>query len=92
MDIILRLLLLCACAIVVLSVSIKVVRDDQRIVILRFGKPLGVRGPGIVMILPFVDRITRVTLNESIPGWETLTEQQLEEKLMAHFIHPTGDV
>ena len=39
---------------VLLWSSVKVVREYQRIVLFRFGRMVGLRGPGIVIIIPFI--------------------------------------
>ena len=48
--------------IVILALAIKIVRQYERAVIFRLGKLLGEKGPGIFMILPFVDRLVKVDL------------------------------
>ena len=53
---------------VVLSMAIKIVREYQRLVIFRLGRSIGQKGPGIVFLIPFVDR----------PVWVDLREQFLE--------------
>ena len=53
---------------VVLSMAIKIVREYQRLVIFRLGRSIGEKGPGIVFLIPFVDR----------PVWVDLREQFLE--------------
>lgn len=48
---------------VVLSIlAIKITRQYERAVVFRFGKLLGVKGPGLFVIIPFVDKIVRVDL------------------------------
>ncbi|WP_292368065.1 slipin family protein [Methanoregula sp. UBA64] len=42
--------------------SIKILRQYERGVVFRFGRLIGLKGPGIISIVPFVDRITRVDL------------------------------
>lgn len=46
----------------ILSASIKIVREYERAVIFRLGRLLGVKGPGIFFIIPFVDSLIRVDL------------------------------
>jgi regulator of protease activity HflC (stomatin/prohibitin superfamily) len=48
--------------------SIKVVREYQRIVVFRVGRCIGTKGPGIIVLIPIVDR----------PVWVDLREQYLE--------------
>ena len=42
--------------------TIKIVKQYERGVVLRFGRLVGVRQPGFNVIIPFVDRMTRVSL------------------------------
>ncbi len=39
------------------AVSIKVVREYQRVVLFRLGRVSGARGPGLILINPITDRI-----------------------------------
>ena len=48
--------------IVFLSNAIKVVPEYQRLVVFRLGRCIGDRGPGLVLLIPFVDRPVRVEL------------------------------
>ena len=47
-----------------LSQSIRVVREYQRIVVFRLGKCIGEKGPGPILLIPFVDRPVWVDLRE----------------------------
>jgi regulator of protease activity HflC (stomatin/prohibitin superfamily) len=49
-------------ALIVLPFTIKIVKQYERGVVLRFGKLVGVRNPGFNVIIPFVDRMTKVSL------------------------------
>src|SRR5690348_2540783 len=44
--------------------SVRVVREYQRLVVFRLGRALGARGPGLVLLIPLVDRPVRVDLRE----------------------------
>jgi regulator of protease activity HflC (stomatin/prohibitin superfamily) len=62
---------------VFLANAIKVVNEYQRIVLFRLGRCLGPRGPGLVLIIPFVDRAVRVDLREQvreIPAQTSITK------------------
>jgi regulator of protease activity HflC (stomatin/prohibitin superfamily) len=48
----------------ILSQSIRVVREYQRLVVFRLGKCIGERGPGPVLLIPFIDRPVWVDLRE----------------------------
>jgi regulator of protease activity HflC (stomatin/prohibitin superfamily) len=46
--------------IVILSAAIKVLKEWERGVILRLGRLQPVKGPGLIFIIPIIDRVTRV--------------------------------
>ena len=48
----------------VLGSAIRIVPEYQRLVVFRLGRVLGARGPGLVLLIPFVDRAERVDLRE----------------------------
>jgi len=50
---------------IVASAAIKIVPEFQRLVVLRLGRCIGERGPGFVLLIPFVDRPLRVDLREA---------------------------
>jgi regulator of protease activity HflC (stomatin/prohibitin superfamily) len=66
---------------VFLTLSIKVVREDHRLIIFRLGRFLAVKGPGLVISIPVVDRIQDVNLTESLPGWQGLSKPELDERV-----------
>ncbi len=48
--------------VILLSMMIKVVREYERAVIFRLGRLIGAKGPGLFIIIPFVDNLVRVDL------------------------------
>lgn len=48
--------------VILLSMSVKVVREYERAVIFRLGRLMGAKGPGLFLIIPFVDRLIKVDL------------------------------
>src|SRR5512143_943833 len=65
-------ILLCAVAFVVvvlvffLANAIRIVNEYQRLVVFRLGKCIGDKGPGIVLLIPIVDRAVKVDLREQV--------------------------
>ena len=49
---------------VILSTAIKVVREYERLVVFRLGRSIGQKGPGIVFLIPLIDRPIMVDLRE----------------------------
>ncbi len=63
--------------IIILPNAIKIVPEYQRLVLFRLGNCVGTRGPGLVVIIPIVDRIVRVDLREQyleIPHQTAITK------------------
>lgn len=46
--------------------AIKIVPEYQRLVVFRLGRNVGERGPGLVLLVPLVDRAVRVDLREQV--------------------------
>ncbi|WP_322806243.1 SPFH domain-containing protein [Thermanaerothrix sp.] len=49
-----------------LAAAIRIVPEYQRLVVFRLGRCLGSRGPGLVLLIPFIDRGVRVDLREQV--------------------------
>lgn len=61
---------------VLLPMSIKIVREYQRLVVFRLGKCVGQRGPGLVLLWPFIETANWVDLREQfleVPHQTTIT-------------------
>jgi regulator of protease activity HflC (stomatin/prohibitin superfamily) len=60
-----------------LSMAIKIVREYQRLVVFRLGKSTGQRGPGLVLLIPFIESAVWVDLREQyleVPHQSTITK------------------
>ena len=44
--------------------TIKIIREYERLVVFRLGRLIGARGPGVVFIFPFINRVNKVDLRE----------------------------
>ena len=60
--------------------SLVFIKPHERAVVLRLGKFVGVLSPGLNIVLPFVDRVVKVRLDQ-IQGHELMSEQQLLDKI-----------
>jgi regulator of protease activity HflC (stomatin/prohibitin superfamily) len=65
--------------IIIAAKSFARVQPNERLVVLRLGKLLSVCGPGLNIVLPFVDHAIRVDV-EKIAGWRGLSERELRKK------------
>lgn len=55
-----------AVVIIFLANAIKIVPEYQRLVVFRLGRSVGAKGPGIVILVPVVDRAVRTDLREQV--------------------------
>jgi regulator of protease activity HflC (stomatin/prohibitin superfamily) len=63
--------------IVFLVSAIKIVPEYRRIVVFRLGRCIGTKGPGLILLIPFVDRPVTVDLREQvreIPTQQSITQ------------------
>lgn len=49
-----------------LANSIRIVPEYQRLVVFRLGRSIGTKGPGIVLLIPVIDRAVKVDLREQV--------------------------
>lgn len=64
-------------ALVGVSMSVKIVREYQRLVLFRLGRAIGTKGPGLVFVNPVTDRTSMVDLREQfleIPHQTAITK------------------
>ena len=50
--------------IALIAATIKIIREYERIVVFRLGRLMGARGPGVVFIIPIINRVNKVDLRE----------------------------
>ncbi|MEE9188747.1 MAG: SPFH domain-containing protein [Anaerolineales bacterium] len=53
-------------AMALLVTAIRVIPEYQRLVVFRLGRSIGAKGPGVVILIPVVDRGVRVDLREQV--------------------------
>lgn len=69
--------LLVGIAVLLLALALRIVPEYQRLAVFRLGRILGAKGPGLVLLIPFVDRGVRIDLRErffDVPPQTTITE------------------
>jgi regulator of protease activity HflC (stomatin/prohibitin superfamily) len=62
---------------IILPMAIKIVPEYQRMMVFRLGRAIGTKGPGLIFLIPIVDRGIRVDLREQyleIPHQTAITE------------------
>jgi regulator of protease activity HflC (stomatin/prohibitin superfamily) len=71
---------------VLAGASIRVLREYERAVVFRLGRVLEQKGPGLVLLIPAVDRMVRVSLRTvtlRIPPQEVITRDNVPVKVAA---------
>ncbi|MEL7644384.1 MAG: SPFH domain-containing protein [bacterium] len=49
-----------------ISSALKIVPEYQRLVVFRLGRGIGAKGPGLIILIPWIDRAVRVDLREQV--------------------------
>lgn len=85
--------------IVLLILSIRIVTEYDRGVIFRLGKYVGVRGPGLILLIPLLENMVKVTLRTitmEIPSQKIITKDNVSIDIAAvayyHIVDPTKSV
>ena len=71
---------------IILLSAIKILREYERGVIFRFGRLRGAKGPGIFLIIPFVDKMIKVSLRTvtmDVPPQDVITRDNVPVKVNA---------
>ena len=66
--------------IIILSTMIKILREYERGVIFRLGRFIGIKGPGLILLIPFIDRMVKVGLRVvtlDIPPQDVITKDNV---------------
>ncbi len=74
--ILLSLLILLVLAATAAAASVRVLREYERAVVFRLGRLIGAKGPGVVLLVPMIDRMVRVSLRThtlNIPAQDVIT-------------------
>ncbi|TFB08796.1 slipin family protein, partial [Candidatus Marinimicrobia bacterium MT.SAG.3] len=69
-----------------LTSALKVVREYDRGVIFRLGRLIGAKGPGLIILIPIVDKMVKVSLRVvtlDIPSQDIITKDNVSVKVNA---------
>ncbi len=72
--------------IIIAAAAIKILREYERGVIFRLGRLIGAKGPGLIFIIPGVDKLLRVSLRTvtlEIPPQDVITRDNISIKVNA---------
>ena len=71
---------------IIASASIKILREYERGVIFRLGRLIGAKGPGVIFIIPGVDKLLRISLRTvalEIPPQDVITRDNISIRVNA---------
>jgi regulator of protease activity HflC (stomatin/prohibitin superfamily) len=75
-----------AAALVLLGSSVRVLREYERGIVFRLGRVMKPRGPGLILLIPGVDRMERVSLRTvtlKVPNQEVITRDNVPARVTA---------
>jgi regulator of protease activity HflC (stomatin/prohibitin superfamily) len=91
---ILALLAVVVVGLLLVAASVRIVREYQRVVVFRLGRLRGARGPGLVLVIPLVERCRWVNLQvdtADIPPQDLITEDNVTIQVEAAVFYRVAD-
>jgi regulator of protease activity HflC (stomatin/prohibitin superfamily) len=70
----------------ILASAIRVLKEYERAVIFRLGRLIGAKGPGLILLIPFIDQMVRVSLRivaMDVPSQDVITKDNVSVKVNA---------
>ncbi len=80
------LIIIAAVVAAIAGASVRILREYERAVVFRLGRLLGQKGPGIVLLIPGIDRMVRVdlrTVTFDVPPQDLITRDNVPAKVNA---------
>jgi len=80
------IIIIAVIAIIIIAMAVKVVPEYERGVLFRLGRLVGARGPGLFLIIPFIDRMVKVYLRVvtmDVPSQEVITKDNVTVRVNA---------
>lgn len=71
---------------IILASAIRILREYERAVIFRLGRLIGVKGPGLILLIPLIDRMVKVSLRTvvmDVPSQDVITKDNVSIKVNA---------
>jgi regulator of protease activity HflC (stomatin/prohibitin superfamily) len=71
---------------IIIAASVRIVNEYERGVVFRLGRYVGVRGPGLILLIPFIERLVKVELRVvtmDVPQQECITMDTVTVKVDA---------
>lgn len=80
------IVILAILALIILFSAIKILREYERGVIFRLGRLIDQKGPGLILLIPFIDRMVRIdlrTVTLNIPPQDVITRDNVPSSVNA---------
>ena len=81
--------------VILLASAIKILKEYERGVVFRLGRSIGYKGPGIIFLIPLIDRMVKVSLRTiamDVPPQDIITKDNVSVKVNAvlyfQVVHP----
>jgi regulator of protease activity HflC (stomatin/prohibitin superfamily) len=71
---------------IILAASIRILREYERGVIFRLGRLIAQKGPGLILLIPFIDQMVRIdlrTITLTVPPQEVITKDNVTVRVNA---------
>jgi len=71
---------------IILASAIRILREYERAVVFRLGRLIGVKGPGLILLIPVIDRMVKVSLRTvvmDVPTQDVITKDNVSIKVNA---------
>ena len=82
--------------VMLLAAAIRILREYERGVVFRLGRLIGAKGPGLILLIPVIDRMVKVdlrTVTLNIPPQDVITRDNVPARVNAvayfHVVQPT---
>lgn len=73
-------------AVIILANAVRILREYERGVIFRLGRLVGAKGPGLILLIPIVDRMVKISLRTvvlDVPPQDVITKDNVSLKVNA---------
>ena len=71
---------------IILAAAVRILREYERGVIFRLGRLIAQKGPGLILLIPFIDQMVRVdlrTITLNVPPQEIITKDNVTVRVNA---------
>ena len=71
---------------IILANAVRILREYERGVVFRLGRVIGVKGPGLILLIPLIDKMVKVSLRTvvmDVPPQDVITQDNVSLKVNA---------